>query len=750
MKWIKNIGMIILTSLLVLLFVPSEAIFASDGSEPAIWVKSETGKAGDVVLVDVVLSNNPGIAGVTLQVEYSDYLTLQAVSNGTALGELTFTQPTVFESPSRFLWDSERGMSQQDGTLLTLQFLISDQAPEGEELPICLSYTQGDIFNENLNDIQVQMINGTIKIGTEGKEGCNTQGHKYGTVLQKIEGTEVVPATNECLKQGSYKVAYFCERCGEYDPSSVQTIYTAAKGHNPLENPVLEDEVKATHKSEGSYNLVIRCKNCGEIISSTHVITEKVPHIPGKPVRENEIPATHNAAGSYDLVVYCTEESCKEELSRNTVIVDKEEHTPSDAVKENIVDATCQTEGSYDSVVRCFVCNEILSSTKISIAKLEHQYGTALQKIEGSEIVPAKNECMKQGSYKVAFFCEVCGEYNPESVRVIYTDAKGHIPQESPVKENEVEATHKENGSYDLIVRCQNCGEILNSTHIITDKVPHIPGKPVRENEVAATHSRRGSYDLVVYCAEESCGEELSRTTVTIDKEKHEPADAVKENVVDATCKQEGSYDSIVRCRDCNEILNVTHIIIPKKEHTLGNSVKENVILASCTEDGSYDDVIYCISCGSEISRTKTVVGKTGHKYVVDIGVQPTYEKEGLTEGAHCSVCNTTLIEQKKIAKLAKKNASIKVSKKTFTFKASKVKKAKQVFTINAKVNGNGKLAYKKVSGSKCLSVSKNGKVTLKKKTKKGTYKIVVQIRAAESTQYKSRTQKVIIRVKVK
>lgn len=436
------------------LLVPSGAVFASDGTNPVIQVQRQNGRAGDTVTVDVVVTGNPGIAGATLQVEYDEKLVLQSAENGTALSELTFTQPAKLESPSKFLWDSERGMSKQDGTMLILQFGISENAAEGEELPIHISYVDGDIFDENLEDVNLQLIDGVVTVEKEGEKDCSVTGH--------------IP-----------------------------------------KEAVAEDEVKATHRSEGSYNLVVRCEKCGEIISSTKVVTDKIPHTPGEPVKENEVAATHSSRGSYDLVVYCTEESCKEELSRNTVFVEKEDHVPAAAIRENEVSATCVKEGSYDSVIKCSVCGEVLSTTKITIPKTEH-------------------------------------------------------------------------------------------------------------------------------------------------------------------------------------------------------------------------------------------------KIVIDVAVEPTYTKEGLTQGEHCSVCSTVLVEQKKIEKLEKKNAKITVSKKTFTYKAKTVKKKKQTFKIGAKVSGNGKLTYKKVSGNKSITVSKAGKVTIKKGTKKGTYKFAVQIKAAESAQYKAKTQKVTLRIKIK
>ena len=56
--------------------------------------------------------------------------------------------------------------------------------------------------------------------------------------------------------------------------------------------------------------------------------------------------------------------------------------------------------------------------------------------------------------------------------------------------------------------------------------------------------------------------------------------------------------------------------------------------------------MIYCTVCGVEVSRENTVIVSTGHTIVVDTKVEATCTLSGLTEGSHCSVCNTVLVSQ--------------------------------------------------------------------------------------------------------
>ena len=80
----------------------------------------------------------------------------------------------------------------------------------------------------------------------------------------------------------------------------------------------------------------------------------------------------------------------------------------------------------------------------------------------------------------------------------------------------------------------------------------------------------------------------------------------------------------------------------------------------TCTESGNIA-YWHCDKCGkyfsdsegkNEISEQKTIAPANGHTVVIDAPVSPTYESTGLTEGSHCSVCGTVLVEQTEIPKL--------------------------------------------------------------------------------------------------
>lgn len=130
---------------------------------PIISISNGKGKAGKTVDVTLDIKENTGIAGMILKLSYDEELTLTNIAPGTALSSLTFTPPAIVsKNPCTLLWDGIEADT-TNGTILTLTFAISDTAADGE-YDVNVSYTKGDIYDGDTEDINVQIDNGVVTV----------------------------------------------------------------------------------------------------------------------------------------------------------------------------------------------------------------------------------------------------------------------------------------------------------------------------------------------------------------------------------------------------------------------------------------------------------------------------------------------------------------------------------------------------------------------------------------------------------
>ena len=91
------------------------------------------------------------------------------------------------------------------------------------------------------------------------------------------------------------------------------------------------------------------------------------------------------------------------------------------------------------------------------------------------------------------------------------------------------------------------------------------------------------------------------------------------------------------------------------------------------------------------------------------------------------------------------------VSAKTVKVARKKVVRKKQTVNAVTTSNAQGTVTYKKVSGSKKITVNaRTGRITVAKRTKKGTYTVTIQVTAAGNQNYEAGTKTVTVKVRVK
>ena len=335
----------------------------------------------------------------------------------------------------------------------------------------------------------------------------------------------------------------------------------------------------------------------------------------------------------WDAYEYCKREGCNHTTKE---LLPLAEHTPSAAVVENRVESTCTTQGTYDSVVYCSECNAEISRTTVKLDLDEDAHSW----VAGAVTAPT---CTEDGY--TTYTCE-CGDTYKDFDE---NSALGH----AFTTYTGTEATCLEDGV--KTSKCDRCDAVdtkvtpaLGHTDSNSDKIcdtcqealcngNHTPAEAVKENVVDATCSNEGSYYSVVYCS--VCHVQISKEQKTIDKLPH-----TEETIpaVDANCTKTG-LTAGKKCSVCGEITKAQEEV-PAKGH---NEVDIPAVDASCTETGLTAGK-KCSVCG-EITKAQEEVPAKGHNEVDIPAVDATCTETGLKAGKECSVCGEITQAQEEV-----------------------------------------------------------------------------------------------------
>lgn len=408
-------------------------------------------------------------------------------------------------------------------------------------------------------------------------------GETETTVLPKTghtEGAAVEENRKEasCTEDGAFDTVIYCTTC-QAEISRTTTTITAA-GHDEAE-AVKENETYASCAADGKYDMVVYCKTCGaELSRKTTVVPATGAHVYATETERKEATCTEN--GFITKACGCGE--------TETTILPKTGHNPADAVKEKEVAATCTTDGSYDNVVKCLTCGAEISRETVKITATGHKEAAAVKE---NEVVAS---CNSNGSYDLVVYCQACKAELSRKTETVKATGDHVFATETERKD----ATCTEDGY--AIMAC-GCG---TTDTVVLPKTGHTAAEAVKENEVNATCKTDGSYDQVVYC--QNCQTEMSRETIAVPA-TGEHVYATETERKEATCTEVGFV--IMAC-GCGETQTTE---LPITEHVAAEAVKENEVAATCTAEGSYDLVVKCAFCGVEMSRQTETVAATGHSF---------------------------------------------------------------------------------------------------------------------------------------
>ena len=501
--------------------------------------------------------------------------------------------------------------------------------------------------------------------------------HEISRTEKTIEKTSHTPAEavreNEnpasCGEDGSYDEVVYCSVAECKAEISRETKRIPATGEHNYATEVEGSRVPSTCKTAGEVTMKCGCGATKEITLKLDVTNHETVVIDKAvaPDCENTGLTEGSHCSACDTVIVA--QQTVDKLGHSyTVFVETVPYTCTEqgydvykcsrcdsTENKNFTDAACRPEADYTvmekascdksgyKAILCSECDKELETE--TIVKREHNIVDTT--------VATKATCVTEGVMNQKCDCAASDEYEActyTTTKSIPVDGLNHDGKANVVKNAKAASCYEEGYTGDTYWSC--CEDILYSKGEAIEKAAHTPADAVRENEVAATCYKAGSYDEVVYCSVEDCKHEISRTEKTIEKTSHTPAEAVRENENPASCGEDGSYDEVVYCSvaECKaEISRETKRIPATGEHNYATEVEGSRVPSTCKTAG---EVTMKCGCGATKEITLKLDVTNHETVVIDKAVAPDCENTGLTEGSHCSACDTVIVAQQTVDKL--------------------------------------------------------------------------------------------------
>lgn len=201
----KKLSVVFIT-IILFLFNTVPAFFAGTVaiiSSEDIWIEDKT------VLVPVTISDNPGIMGFRITVEYpSDLLEISDATAGnvTAVGSFIHSAGKT-SGTADIIWFSTE-QTTNNGTLFVLTVKATSAFKQGESAQITLSFSQADTFNEQYEDVEFECKPINIVFGKPDSSDVNdpqesiaeTKGTPEETQNNKITDAQIITAVEAAME----------------------------------------------------------------------------------------------------------------------------------------------------------------------------------------------------------------------------------------------------------------------------------------------------------------------------------------------------------------------------------------------------------------------------------------------------------------------------------------------------------------------------------------------------------------------
>ena len=250
------------------------------------------------------------------------------------------------------------------------------------------------------------------KAGKEADQKCAHCG-------AELEGTYLPPTGHdwgdwEVMKPASEEDEGEEIRVCNQDPSHVQTRVIPKTGHVHVRSRVDGKDATCTETGNIEYWICDQGEDaCGLYFSADDdkakigeedTILYPGGHTAGEAVKENVTAATCKDGGSYDELVRCR--NCGVVLRRTSYATLKKAHTPGETDKVILKEATCTEEGSYELITCCTECDSEIEHVVTFVPATGHKwdYGVVTKEATQSE----------EG--ELLYNCILCGETKTEPI----------------------------------------------------------------------------------------------------------------------------------------------------------------------------------------------------------------------------------------------------------------------------------------------------------------------------------------------
>lgn len=225
--------------------------FAANGM--SLVVDTVSAKPGETVTVKINLKNNPGLASLTINVNYDNKLTLTKVDLSSEFGSY-ITTPTPYKNPQTISMISPLKNVKVNGVFATLTFKVAAGITDTYKAKVWVKYDADDVFNSDYKNIPLTIVDGCVTI--TGKQ--TSQNHTV--MLDKNDGSastsQLVPMNGKTKLPTPTKSGYTCigwsdnknavlpkYKCGtEIKPSTDMNLYAVwAKNNTKVTGVSVED-----------------------------------------------------------------------------------------------------------------------------------------------------------------------------------------------------------------------------------------------------------------------------------------------------------------------------------------------------------------------------------------------------------------------------------------------------------------------------------------------------------------------------